>query len=88
MHKKDIHKVGLVFGALWALIHVAWSALVALGWAQSSLDFMFKLHMVKSVFTVSDFSLFNAGILVVITAVIGYVVGSVLAFLWNKLTVR
>lgn len=88
MQKAEIHKVGLVFGSFLGLFHAVWSLLVAVGWAQVSLDFIFGLHMIEPVFRVSAFSLTTAGMLVVVTSIIGYIFGSVAAFLWNKFVVR
>lgn len=88
MQKAEIHKVGLVFGSFLGFFHIVWSLLVALGWAQGSLDFIFGLHMIEPVFKVSAFSFATAGMLVAVTAIIGYIFGSVAAFLWNKFVVR
>ncbi len=88
MQKVEKHKVGLVFGSFLGFFHLVWSLLVALGWAQVSLDFIFKLHMIEPVFKVSAFSFTTAIMLVVVTAVIGYIFGSVAAVLWNKFVVR
>lgn len=88
MQKAEIHKVGLVFGSFLGFFHIVWSLLVALGWAQGLLNFIFGLHMIKPVFEVSDFNFTTAAMLVVVTAIIGYIFGSVAAFLWNKFVVR
>lgn len=88
MQKVEIHKVGLVFGSLLGLLHAFWSLLVAVSWAQVPLDFIFGLHMIEPVFRVSDFNFTTALMLVVVTAIIGYIFGSVAAFLWNKFVAR
>ena len=84
MQKVKIHKVGLFSGSFFGLFHVVWSLMIAMGWAQGYIDFIFRLHMIEPTYSLSAFSLGTAGMLVVVTAVIGYVVGSVAAFLWNK----
>lgn len=78
------NKVGLVIGGFVGLLHLAWSVLIALGWAQPLMDFIFKLHMIDPVYHVAAFSLKKAGALVVVTFVVGYVLGLILATLWNK----
>jgi hypothetical protein len=76
-------KAGLVLGAVIALWHLSWSLLVALGWAQSFVDFIFWIHFIKSVYVVETFNPGRAAILVAVTAAIGFVIGSVFAALWN-----
>ena len=88
MQKAETHKIGLVFGSLMGFFHVVWSLLVALGWAQGLMSFIFKLHMIEPVYSISAFSLTTAATLVVVTTAIGYIVGSVAAILWNKFVAR
>lgn len=83
MNRIDPHKTGLALGALVGGLHVLWSLLVALGFAQPLLNFIFTVHMVKPLFVVDPFSLPLAATLVVVTAVIGYVVGNLFAIIWN-----
>jgi len=84
MQKINSHKLGLTLGTLLGLGHAVWSALVAFGWAQGLLDFIFSKHMLKSAVMVESFSLSHAVILVIITGFIGYVVGQVAGMIWNK----
>ena len=74
---------GLVLGAVIGLWHLTWSLLVAFGWAQPFIDFVFWMHFIKPVYVIQAFNLATATILVLVTAVIGFVVGSVFAVLWN-----
>ena len=85
MNNMNKSKVGLVFGVFIGGLHFVWSILVAFGWAQPLLNFVFMLHMIKSPFIVGDFNVWIALSLVAITSIIGYVVGYVFAFIWNKL---
>jgi len=57
--------------------------LVAAGWAQPVIDFVFWMHFIKPVYVIQPFNLGTATVLVVVTVVIGFVVGSVFAVLWN-----
>jgi hypothetical protein len=79
------NKVGLVIAALIAGWHVIWSVLVLIGWAQPILDFVFWAHMIKPVYFVKPFDLMAAVVLIVITAVIGYIFGFMGAIIWNRL---
>jgi hypothetical protein len=79
------NKVGLVVGALIGGWHLLWSLLVLIGWAQPILDFIFWAHMIKPVYFVKPFDPLAAVTLFVITAVIGYVFGSLGAIIWNGL---
>lgn len=85
MNQLNSHKTGLVLGAFIGGLHVVWSLLVLIGWAQPLLDLIFTLHMVTPLFVVSAFSLSLAGTLIVVVALIGYVVGQIFARAWNQL---
>ena len=79
-------KVGLALGAMFAVLHAVWSAAVALvpGPLQKFLDWVFALHHLKPMYSLLPFNLMNAVILVILTFVVGYVVGFVFATIWNK----
>jgi hypothetical protein len=50
-------KAGVTFGALLGGYHLCWSLLVALGWAQTLIDFVFWMHHIQPVFVIRPFSL-------------------------------
>ena len=77
------HKLGLVVGSLLGAWHFCWAVLVALGWAQPLLNFVFWIHFLNPVYTVGSFHVGIAALLIVVTSAIGYVIGSVLGALWN-----
>ncbi len=79
------NKIGIVFAALIGGWHVCWSLLVALGWAQPIIDFIFWAHMIRPIYVVKAFDLVAALTLILITAVIGYLFGFLGALIWNKL---
>jgi len=85
MSMTNPNKVGLVIGALIGGWHLVWSILVLVGWAQPIIDFIFCEPMIKPVYFVKPFDPVAAVVLIVITAVIGYLFGFFGAVLWNKL---
>jgi len=79
------NKAGLVLGAVIAAWHVLWSALVAVGWAQTVVDFVFRIHFISPPYTIDAFDLVRAAMLVLVTFGVGYVFGAAFAALWNRL---
>ena len=79
------NKIGLVIGALLGGWHLLWSLLVAIGWAQPFIDFIFWAHMIRPIYMIKPFDAIAAGTLIVVTGGMGYVMGYVGAVLWNKL---
>ncbi|MBI5220932.1 MAG: hypothetical protein HY978_03835 [Candidatus Liptonbacteria bacterium] len=77
------NSVGLTLGLLVGLMHLGWVVLVVLGWAKPLLDWVLSLHFLSFPYTMAPFSLITALSLVVFTFVCGYVMGWVLAALWN-----
>lgn len=78
------NKTGLTFGFLISFMHLMWSVLVALGIAQVWLNFIFDMHMLSNPIIVTPFNLIKAIILILITFVVGYIFGWLMAFFWNK----
>lgn len=79
------HKTGLVLGVLLGGWHFGWSLLVAAGWAQPLIDFVFEIHFIRPVYVIEPFSPGRAILLIVLTAGIGYAVGLCAGALWNGL---
>ncbi len=77
-------KTGLVLGSFLGLWHLAWSVLISMGWAQGLLDFIYNMHSLNNPFVVMPFNLIRSVGLVIVTFIVGYLLGNVLAMLWNK----
>ena len=83
MDKVNTYKVGLVFGGMLGIWHVAWATMVFLGLAKPLLDWILGLHFLNFQYSINPFSFSNALILVIITSIIGYVVGYICGWVWN-----
>jgi len=78
------NKTGLTFGLLMASIHLIWGLFVAIGIAQIIVDFIFRIHMLSIPVLVLPFSFTKVLILIIITFIVGYVFGWLMAFFWNR----
>jgi len=81
-------KSGLVLGSLVGGWHLVWAIIVAVGWGQPLIDFIFWMHFLKPEFVIEQFAIGRAMVLILVTAAIGYFVGLVGAALWNRLQTR
>lgn len=79
------NQAGLAFGGLLSTVHLVWSVLVAAGVAQACIDFILKLHMIEPAYKVMAFSLPLAAGLIIVTFLFGYIMGYLLAMMWNMM---
>jgi len=82
------YRVGLWFGIFLALWHTCWSALVATGYAQALMDFVFWAHFISPVYHVEPFEISRAGILVAFVFFVGLIAGTIGAYIWNAFHTR
>jgi hypothetical protein len=78
-------KAGITFGALLGVSHLSWAMLVALGWAQPLMDFVFWMHFIRPVYVIQPFSPSAAVVLIIVTTVTGFVIAFVFGVIWNRL---
>ncbi|HET7888007.1 MAG TPA: hypothetical protein VFL62_17425 [Bradyrhizobium sp.] len=79
----SVSKTGLVVGIVLGGWHLCWSLLVAAGWAQRVIDFIFWMHFIKPVYVIEPFDISRAVVLILVTATFGFVVGALGGWIWN-----
>lgn len=77
--------VGLYSGLLIGSFHLFWSILVFLGLAQWLMDFILGLHFLNNPYRVQPFNFVTAISLLIVTALVGFVVGYISTWVWNKM---
>jgi len=85
MNQLNGQKVALTVGLFFGGWHILWSILVATGIGQALINFILWAHMIHAEHVVGPFNFTTSIVLVVVTALIGYVFGWVFAYLWNWL---
>ena len=85
LEKLSTTMMGLVTAAMMGGLHLLWSLSVAAGWGQSILDFFFWMYFIKPIDLVEPFEPARAITLVAISSIIGFVLGSVAARVWNRI---
>ena len=79
------NKVALLFASVVGGLHVLWSVLVLLNWAQPLLDFSLWAHMVRVPVIIGPFDATAALTVIVVAACVGYAVGYAGATVWNRI---
>jgi hypothetical protein len=84
---KAIHpiKAAVTLGVLIGGWHLCWAILVALGWAQPFINFVFWIHFIQPVYVVGPFDAIRAAILIIVTTSMGLIIGYIFSVLWNRL---
>ena len=81
----DPVRTGLILGLFLALFHAGWALLVALGWAQGLMNFVFWAHFIAPPYRVEPFEGARAAMLMGFVFVVGTIMGWAAALLWNGL---
>lgn len=79
------NKVGLVVGVFLAIMHAIWmlSIMIMPATIQTFMNWIFILHALEPILTITSIQIVNACLLVIVAFVAGYVYGWVFAALWN-----
>ncbi len=83
--KLKLGSTGMALGVFVALMHAVWMLAIYLGVAQMYMNWIFGLHLLTNPYRVLPFNFSAALTLIVVTFVVGYVMGWVFAFIWNRL---
>ena len=75
---------GLALGAAMAVFHFVWGLLVAFGFAQAIVDFIYSIHFLNNPFMIVSFDFVKWITLIVVTFIVGYIAGYVFSLIWNK----
>lgn len=81
----NVHKTGMTVGVFAGLVHLVWGILISLGLAQVYLDFVMNMHSLNNPYKVLPFNLGQVVMLVILASILGYIIGSVFATIFNKL---
>ena len=79
----DPVKTGLALGVFAGGVHVLWLALILFGWAKPLIDFILWAHLLFFPYAIKPFDPIAAATLIVVTTIVGFVVGNILARLFN-----
>ena len=75
----------MIVGSFFAIFHLGWLILVAIGSAKPLIDFVLMLHHISFSYAIASFSLIPAIGLLIFTFVAGYIFGWIFAAVWNAL---
>lgn len=79
----NANRIGLTLGIFIALLHAIWALLVGVGVGQEVLDWIFPMHFLSSIYTIIQFNVLTAIILIVMAFLAGYVMGYIFALIYN-----
>jgi hypothetical protein len=78
------NRTGIVAAALVGGWHVVWSGLVLSGLGQILYDFILWAHMIHLEIVIGPFELIASIALIIFTSLMGYVIGFMGAWAWNR----
>lgn len=77
-------RLGVIFGLFLALFHAGWALLVAAGWAQPLMDFVFWAHFITPPYHIEPFTFARCLVLVAFVFAVGFISGLAGGWLWNR----
>ena len=82
-------KAAMLLATFAVTMHVMWSALVALGFAQSYVNWMLGMHFISApTVIVGAFDIVTAISLIASVAIVAYIAGYIFALVWNRAFVK
>ena len=72
-------RAGMALGVFLGGWHLAWSIMVAIGWADAILQFILRIHFLQLQVSMAPFDVNLAATLVVVTTLVGFVLPVVVA---------
>jgi hypothetical protein len=88
LNRIDPVTAGFAAAIFLVVAHTAWAAVVALGWGQGVLNFLYNIHFIMPAYIVTTFQWTNAAMLIGVNAVAGFVMAYAFAALYNTLAYR
>ena len=82
-----VGSAGLVAGSLLGGVYVLWALLVISGGAQSLMNVISTMHVIRPVYVVEQIEPMRLAALALLSAAVGYFLGGAFAVIWNN-TVR
>lgn len=82
------NQVGLALGGTMGFVNLVWVVLVAVGGAQTVVTSLMKMHSVTMTAKVGAFDAAMAIELLVVSVLVGYVIGWVFAHIWNYVVAK
>ncbi|MDD5012426.1 MAG: hypothetical protein PHQ66_02150 [Candidatus Nanoarchaeia archaeon] len=82
---KKYNKPALAIAVFVSVLHALWLILVASGFAQVLMDWIYSLHMLSNPFIVMSFDMVNAIILLIVPALMSYIAVLLFGLVWKMM---
>ncbi len=84
--KPDKHQMGMTFGIVTASLHIIWVIAIITGVADWFMEWALSIHFVEFPYEIIEPTITGTIALVALTFVGGYIIGWLLACVWNWLS--
>ena len=90
MGKMNKNQLGLKVGIFFAFLHAVWAIFVVAmpTILQNFLNWIFKIHFLNPIWIITKFNLIDAIWLIIVTFIVGYIIGWVFAYIHNLMEKR
>ena len=86
--KSKNNRVAIAIGLFAAAMHAIWAITVAMGMAQTYLNWIFPLHFISNLYTVMPFNATIALLLIAVAFVAGYLVTWLFIGFWKLMKLK